>query len=103
MDHVEAVLTDSVRISCSPGPLHSELLALGATSVDYGVSIPFGSKQALATTLSHLQKLQVPFGDAPSGWPPAAVFAQLRDEGLVHGSITAVSWSSPNQPVLRAA
>ena len=103
MDHVEAVLTDSVRICCCPGPLLSELLALGATASSQGASIPFDSKQTLAAALSQLQQLQVPFADATSGWPPAAVFAELRDEGLVHGSITAVSWSSPGQPVLRAA
>jgi hypothetical protein len=103
MDHVEAVLTDSVRICCSTGPLLSELLALGAAASHEGANIPFGSKHALAAVLSQLQRLQVPFADAPSGWPPAAIFAQLRDEGLVHGSITAVTWSSPDQPVLRAA
>ena len=103
MDHVEAVRTDSVLISCSTGPLLSELLALGATASNEGVSIPFGSKHALAAVLSQLQRLQVPFADAPGGWTPAAVFAQLRDEELVHGRITAVTWSSPDQPILRAA
>jgi hypothetical protein len=103
MDHVEAVLIDSVHICCSPSPLLSELLALGATASSRGADIPFDSKQTLAAVLSQLQRLQVPFADAASGWPPAAIFAQLRDEGLVHGSITAVSWSSPGQPVLRAA
>ena len=99
MDYVEAVLADSVRIKCSAGPLLSELLTLGAAASADGVSLPFDSRQALATALSQLQRLQFPFGDAPSGWPPAAVFAQLRDEGMVHGSITAVLWSSPGQPV----
>ena len=103
MDYVEAVLTDSVRICCAPGPLLSDLLALGATASNRGAEIAFNSKQALATVLAQLQKLQVPFADALAGWPPAAVFAELRDEGLVHGSITAVSWSSPEKTVLRAA
>lgn len=103
MDYVEAVLTNSVRIYCAPGPLLTELLALGATSSSRGADIPFNSKQGLATVLGQLQKLQFPFADALAGWPPAAVFAELRDEGLVHGSITAVSWSSPDKPILRAA
>lgn len=103
MDYVEAVLTKSVRVYCAPGPLLTELLTLGATSSSRGVDIPFNSKHELAKLLSELQKLQFPFADAMAGWPPAAVFAELRDEGLVHGSITAVSWSSPDNPILRAA
>ena len=103
MDYVEAVLADSVRVKCSAGPLLSELLTLGADATADGASFPFDSRQALAAAFSQLQRLQFPFGDASGGWPPATVFAQLRDEGMVHGSITAVSWSSPGQPVLRAA
>jgi hypothetical protein len=83
--------------------LLTQLLAIGAAASGDGAGISYDSKQALVTALSQLQQLQLPFADAPSGWPPAAVFAQLREEGLVHGIITAVSWSSPGQPVLRAA
>lgn len=103
MDHVEAVLASSVRILCCTEPLLSELLALGATADGKVLSISFGSKESIASVLAELQRLSIPFGDAPSGWPPAAVFAHLREEGLVHGSIVAISWSSPGKPVLRAA
>ena len=103
MDYVEAVLPDSVSVRCSTSQLLSELVAVGAIASGNGVSIPFNSKDTLAVALTQLQRLQVPFADSPAGWPPAAIFAQMRDEGLVHGDITAVSWLSPGQPILRAA
>ena len=102
MDHVEAVFANSVSVRCASGPLRTELLAFGSAS-DHGVTIPYTSKQALAAILSHLQQLQVPFGDAPGGWPPAAVFLRLRDEGLVHGNIGTVSWAGPELPISGAA
>ena len=101
MDHVEAVLVDLISVRCAPGPLLIELKAMGSAS-ELGVSIPYGSKQDLAAAFTRLQKLQVPFGDSPSGWPPAAVFSQLRDEGLVHGSIATISWLAPEQPIMGA-
>lgn len=103
MDYVCYLSNDSVRVRCTSGLLLAELAALGATAVSRGIDIPFGSRQELATILTRLQQLQLPFADEMAGWPPAAVFAQLRDEGLVHGSIVAVSWSAPHQPVLRVA
>lgn len=49
---------------------------------------------------SLLQSLQLPFADAPAGWPPAAVFAHLREQGRVHGAIITVTWAAPEMPVL---
>lgn len=103
MDYVAAVLADAVRVRCASGPLAARVLARGATACDRGVEFAFDSRPALAAVLEQLQRLQLPFADAPAGWPPAAVFAQLRDEGLVHGRIIAVSWNAPDQPVLRDA
>lgn len=99
LEHVEAVLDDCIRVVCSTGPVRERLLAVG-TATDDGVAIAYTSKQALAAALSHLQSLQLPFGDAPGGWPPAAVFCQLRDAGLVHGPIRTITWSRPDQPAL---
>lgn len=39
------------------------------------------------------------FADELTGWPPAAVFQQLREESLVSGVVLTVSWRSQNAPV----
>ncbi|AEL05842.1 conserved hypothetical protein [Xanthomonas campestris pv. raphani 756C] len=49
---------------------------------------------------SLLQSLQLPFADAPAGWPPAAVFSHLRERGWVYGPINTVTWAAPEMPVL---
>jgi hypothetical protein len=51
--------------------------------------------------LTWLQALDVPFLDSGPGWTPAAVFQSMRDEGLVEGSITGISWSKPGSFELR--
>ena len=52
-------------------------------------------EHALGALLHALRDMGVAFAWAPSGWPPAAVFAHLRDRGLVEGRIRAVTWRSP--------
>jgi hypothetical protein len=39
----------------------------------------------LAMSLMALRDIGIPFGFAPAGWPPSAVFELLRDRGLVQG------------------
>jgi hypothetical protein len=36
-------------------------------------------------TLMALRDMGIPFGCAPAGWPPSAIFELLRDRGLVQG------------------
>jgi hypothetical protein len=38
-----------------------------------------------ADVLKALRDMGVPFGYAPAGWPPSAVFELLREQGLVRG------------------
>lgn len=103
MDHVAAVLTKEISIRCSSTALHKSLLALGATDSKGFALIPYCSKQELAAALTSLQQLGVPFGHEPGDWPPAAVFQQLRSEGLVAGRIKTASWRAPHEPVLGCA
>jgi hypothetical protein len=58
-------------------------------------TFPARDDEALGTLLHALRDLGVAFAWEPSGWPPAAVFAHLRDRGLVQGTIKAVTWRAP--------
>ena len=53
---------------------------------------PGRDESSLGALLHGLRDLGVAFGWEPSGWPPAAVFAHLRDRGVVHGTIKAIAW-----------
>jgi len=103
MDHVAAVLAKAISIRCSSEALRASLTELGALDAEGFVLVPYDSKQRLAATFTSLQQLGVPFGDELAGWSPAAVFQQLRSEGLVTGSIKTVCWCSRNEPVLGSA
>lgn len=98
VNFVSAILSESVKVAVAE-PSPPELQALGASVNDGVANIPFTSKSELATTLTALQGAGFLFADEPAGWPPAAVFQQLRDESLVSGSIRTVSWTGPEQPV----
>jgi hypothetical protein len=103
VDYVQAVLDKRVRVMCSSAHLCQQLAANRAVIVNDAYELPCPSKQELADTLQFLQRLGLLFADEPAGWPPAAVFQQFRDEGLVVGSISTVTWRGPGQPVLGKA
>lgn len=60
-------------------------------------TFPARDEQALGTLLHALRDLGVAFAWQPSGWPPAAVFAHLRERGMVHGPIRAITWRAPGE------
>jgi len=101
MNYVSAVLGKSVEIvtveTLPPG------LALGARRDGQAAHLPFASKAELAAVLTALQRAGFLFAEQPGGWPPAAVFQQLRDEKLVNGVVRTVSWAGPGEPVFGEA
>ena len=99
MDYVAAVLGKSVRVVCSSASMRQALAAHGVVVGAGACELAYSSKQELARTLQCLQQVGLPFVDEPAGWPPAAVFQQYRNEGLVSGSIKTVSWRGPNEPI----
>jgi hypothetical protein len=53
----------------------------------------------LATKLTIFRDAQVVFSGGTAGWPPAEVFAYLREQGLTFGSCRQVMWRGPGDPV----
>ena len=96
------MLSDSVKVAIADVSL-PEVRALGAQVSDGLAHLPFTSKSELAVALTALQSAGFLFADEPAGWPPAAVFQQLRDESLVNGAIRTVSWTGSGEPVFREA
>lgn len=45
-----------------------------------------------AKILAALKDMGIPFGYAPAGWPPSAVFEHLRERGLVSGPYKQIFW-----------
>lgn len=56
--------------------------------------VPAPDEEALARVLGGLRDAGVPMSGG-QGWPPAAVFLQLREAGLLSGPFQEVVWLSP--------
>jgi hypothetical protein len=54
----------------------------------------------LSKLLAQLRDLDVLFGGG-SGWPPAEIFDDLRERGLVQGKFIEITWRGPSQWITR--
>jgi len=61
------------------------------------VTVPFTGQSELAALLVKLRDHGVALGGDLAGWPPAAVFEHLRDQGLVTGPYIEVIFSGPGK------
>jgi hypothetical protein len=89
---------NQVTVEAGPEVDASALKALGGHKkfLSRGTwTFPAREEQALGALLHELRELGVAFAWERSGWPPAAVFAHLRDRGLVQGPIRAITWRAP--------
>ena len=59
----------------------------------------YSSEEELARYLSNLRDDGFAIAGALAGWPPAAVFEQLRDKGKVAGKFTEIIWSQPGKEI----
>ena len=92
---VAAVFPEHVLVT-NPAPAMVEAFrpeALGSSASE--VHLAYAGQQELAGVLTRLQQLGVPFLAAGPGWHPAAIFSQLKDTGLVSGSIRTIVWVGP--------
>lgn len=103
VEHVSAVSEDTVRVHCGQETSATLKLRFGAAAEASGgrVEVTYDSREALASVLSGLRDAGIPFLDGPHGWPPAAVFVDLRAAGLVQGAYRAVSWRGADEPIVR--
>ena len=104
MDHVAALLANEVRVECNSPSLRSSLAGtIRECDEENDLCLPFASHTELADLLTRLQGLGLPFACEPKGWSPAAVFEQLRNEGLVQGKIRTIAWRGRGDAVLGEA
>ena len=100
---VAAVLPNSVSVENAPAGLAEELRELRCEREGKTTHFRYSSEPELASLLTKLQSLRIPFVAAGSGWHPAAVFEDLRGRGLVGGRIATIVWSGPSESALGEA
>lgn len=57
----------------------------------------YSGDEQLAELLGMLRDEGLPFFEVAYGWPPGAVFAELRERGLIDGQYDSVSWRAPGE------
>lgn len=97
MDYVADVQANSVVIHCESEGLRSAFKTAAGNGAS--IRIAYAGQLELATVLTKLQLLNVPFG-AAGPFPPTDHFDFLRSEGLVSGNVRRITWHGPGQYVI---
>lgn len=101
--YVETILDNEIRVVCRDAVASSKVRSLGGRRVILmpGVwALKYSSEDDLAHDLSALRDAGVAMGSAPAGWPPAAVFEDLRQKGKITGKYMEIVWAKKSQEVL---
>ena len=100
MDYVEGVLANSVAVHCESGAVRGRFGLAADTGAS--VALPYKNKTELASVLTALQELGIPFVSAGPN-PPSDVFEFLRSEGLVTGRVRGIRWRWPGDAIIEDA
>jgi hypothetical protein len=100
-NYVSLILKEKIRVKRVSKNNIDELKILGgyieSISGDICWIIPASGKTELGKLLARLRDLGFLFADEPGGWPPAAIFRDLRGRGYVDGDFQAVTWHGPGK------
>lgn len=61
----------------------------------------YAGDAGLAAVLTTLRDEGLPFLDTEYGWPPGAIFDDLRGRGLVEGPYDGIVWGQEGDPRVR--
>jgi hypothetical protein len=99
-NYVSLIQSGKIRIDHVTAAIEGELLSLGGHSVIEGGeiwTIPYQGEEQLARLLDQLNRMGVLLAGGSAGWPPSAIFEDLRQKGLLHGSFKEVASTGPGK------
>lgn len=100
-NYIDLILDTRVRVRNATTPVAQALARAGGqqTLLDGAMvwELRAASETELAALLEQLRDMGVLFVNEAAGWPPAAIFANLRERGLVHGSYQELTWRGPGR------
>lgn len=103
-DYVESVVDDHVVIRCVTRSNFRCLRQLNGRRRFLSPSrweIRYSTERDLVQLLNVLRNEGFLFAGSEHGWPPSAIFADLRAKGALEGEFKEVSWSGPHAPTIR--
>lgn len=100
-NYVTLIQDETIRVENVSSEFESLLLSLGGQKEkleDKSVWILRATDDsAIGKVLGKLRDCGAVFESSPGGWPPAAVFSNLRDQGLIQGEFQEVIWTGPGR------
>jgi hypothetical protein len=100
-NYVSLILNEKVRAENVSLEMTDELRSLGSYEETISGNpcwvIPASGDAEMGKLLAKLRDLGFLFVDETGGWPPAAVFRDLRDRGYIDGEFQAVTWQCPGK------
>jgi hypothetical protein len=97
---VRSIQGNTIEIVSLDDGLEAALLALGAvpkSKPSSAWSLQVADESELPAALAALRDLDISFAGGTHGWPPAEIFADYRDRGLMNGDFWEVVFSGPGQ------
>lgn len=102
MNRIQAYVTksdsDFVRLKILDARIKEKIINIGLTNDiainEYIIITPDDRKKA--SVLNQLRNIGVCFSDGRE-WCPAEIFEHLRDKGLLAGTFSMVSWTTPDE------
>jgi hypothetical protein len=100
---VESISDSEVSVKCRDDTAAELVKSLGGKRALLASAIwklHYSSEVELASHLSALRDARIAMAGSLVGWPPAAIFEQLRDNGKLTGKFIEIMWSKPDEEVL---
>ena len=95
---MQAIEGGTGRLETGSGPGIMTLLRLGGWNPLLFIgewSFRTTDQRELGRLLGRLRDAGVAMAHGPSGWPPSAIFEDLREKGYVSGPYTGITWRDP--------
>jgi hypothetical protein len=103
-NYVRGIYEAEITLTINDIDMRAKITSLGGKRYFFtptAFSISVINEQQKLELLQKLLDMQICFVGGEYGWPPAAIVSDLREKGLLHGSIKEITWSGPRRPLLR--
>jgi len=103
ISYVEDISDSEICIVCRDDSSSEKVKSLGGKrrlSSPMNWTLQYTSETELASHLSELRDAQFAMAGSLSGWPPSAIFEQLRDKRVLAGKFSEIMWAGPGKEVL---
>jgi len=99
---VESISDSEIHVVCRSESAVQQVKSLGGRRTLLSSEkwkLRYDSEAVLAAHLSVLRDAEIAMAGALGGWPPAAVFEQLREQGKLSGKFVEIMWKRPGEAV----